>query len=101
LVVGVGQEAQREVCFAKKKKGGGFQKKIPRSSGKKKSAKEGKKIFHFISQLFSRPKKMKIVLVSGGGVSGLGKGLASANIGVLLQSAGLCVSICKIEPYLV
>ena len=44
---------------------------------------------------------MKIVLVSGGGVSGLGKGLASANIGVLLQSAGLCVSICKIEPYLV
>jgi CTP synthase len=43
---------------------------------------------------------MKFVLVSGGVVSGLGKGITASSIGLLLQSAGLRVTAIKIDPYL-
>ena len=43
---------------------------------------------------------MKYVVVTGGVVSGLGKGITSSSVGVLLQACGLhCTSI-KIDPYL-
>merc|ERR1719498_908558 len=43
---------------------------------------------------------MKWVLVSGGVVSGLGKGITASSIGVLLKACGLTVSSIKIDPYL-
>ena len=44
---------------------------------------------------------MKYVAVTGGVVSGLGKGITSSSIGVLLKAAGLNVTSIKIDPYLV
>ncbi|SPQ93971.1 CTP synthase [Plasmodiophora brassicae] len=43
---------------------------------------------------------MKYVLVSGGVVSGLGKGITASSIGVLLQACKLKVTSIKIDPYL-
>ncbi|XP_054777679.1 uncharacterized protein LOC129285804 isoform X1 [Prosopis cineraria] len=43
---------------------------------------------------------MKYVLVTGGVVSGLGKGVTASSIGVLLQECGLRVTAIKIDPYL-
>ena len=45
-------------------------------------------------------KDMKYVVVSGGVLSGLGKGVTASSIGVLLKSAGLKVTAIKIDPYL-
>lgn len=45
-------------------------------------------------------KVMKYVVVSGGVLSGLGKGVTASSIGVLLKSAGLRVTSVKIDPYL-
>src|SRR5881392_3771231 len=42
----------------------------------------------------------KYVFVTGGVVSSLGKGLAAASIGCLLESRGLRVSLQKFDPYL-
>ena len=42
----------------------------------------------------------KFVFVTGGVVSGLGKGITAASIGRLLKSRGLVVAIQKIDPYL-
>jgi CTP synthase len=41
----------------------------------------------------------KYIFVVGGVMSGLGKGVATASIGQLLQSKGYCVSAIKIDPY--
>ena len=43
---------------------------------------------------------MKYVVVTGGVLSGLGKGISTSSIGVLLKSRGLKVSPVKIDPYL-
>lgn len=43
---------------------------------------------------------MKYVVVSGGVLSGLGKGITASSIGVLLQAAGYNVTAIKIDPYL-
>ena len=43
---------------------------------------------------------LKYVIVSGGVLSGLGKGVTASSIGVLLKSAGLRVTSIKIDPYL-
>ncbi len=42
----------------------------------------------------------KYIFVTGGVVSSLGKGLTGASLGALLESRGLKVNICKIDPYL-
>ena len=44
--------------------------------------------------------KTKFIFVTGGVVSSLGKGLASASIGALLESRGLKVSALKMDPYI-
>lgn len=46
----------------------------------------------------SRP--TKYIFVTGGVVSSLGKGLTCASLGALLESRGLKVTICKLDPYL-
>ena len=43
---------------------------------------------------------MKYVVVSGGVLSGIGKGVTASSIGVLLKSMGLRVTAIKIDPYL-
>ena len=42
----------------------------------------------------------KFIFVTGGVLSSLGKGLASAAIGALLESRGLSVTIQKLDPYI-
>ncbi len=42
----------------------------------------------------------KYIFVTGGVLSSLGKGLASAAIGMLLESRGLTVTIQKLDPYI-
>ncbi|RSM10975.1 CTP synthase [Fusarium oligoseptatum] len=43
---------------------------------------------------------MKYVLVSGGVISGIGKGIIASSSGLLLKTAGLKVTAIKIDPYL-
>lgn len=43
---------------------------------------------------------IKYIFVTGGVCSSLGKGLASAAIGLLLEKKGLCVAMLKLDPYL-
>lgn len=45
-------------------------------------------------------KPTKYVFVSGGVLSGLGKGITAASIGNLLKARGLSVNIQKLDPYL-
>ncbi len=42
----------------------------------------------------------KYIFVTGGVVSSLGKGLAAASLGCLLESRGMKVNIMKFDPYL-
>ncbi|MFW6081518.1 MAG: CTP synthase [Desulfosalsimonas sp.] len=44
--------------------------------------------------------KSKFIFVTGGVLSSLGKGLASASIGALLESRGLTVTLVKLDPYI-
>jgi CTP synthase len=46
------------------------------------------------------PPKTKFIFITGGVVSGLGKGIASASIGALLASRGLTVTLQKFDPYI-
>src|SRR5580700_3956435 len=46
----------------------------------------------------SRP--TKYVFVTGGVVSSIGKGLASASVGALLEARGLRVTLVKLDPYI-
>ena len=51
--------------------------------------------------LGTKPKRpMKYVVVTGGVVSGLGKGITISSTGVLLQACGLRTTSIKIDPYL-
>lgn len=44
--------------------------------------------------------KTKFIFVTGGVLSSLGKGLASASIGALMESRGLKVTLLKMDPYI-
>lgn len=43
---------------------------------------------------------MKLIFISGGVISGLGKGITASSVGRLLKARGLSVSAIKIDPYL-
>ena len=45
-------------------------------------------------------KPTKYVFVTGGVVSSIGKGLASASLGALLEARGLRVTLMKLDPYI-
>jgi CTP synthase len=45
-------------------------------------------------------RKTKYIFVTGGVVSSLGKGIASATLGMLLKKRGLTVNMLKLDPYL-
>jgi len=42
----------------------------------------------------------RFIFITGGVVSSLGKGLASAALGALLQASGFKVRLRKLDPYL-
>ena len=44
--------------------------------------------------------KTKYIFVFGGVISGVGKGITAASIGVLLKARGFKVSMQKCDPYL-
>ncbi len=44
--------------------------------------------------------KTKFIFITGGVVSSLGKGLASASIGALLENRGLKINLQKLDPYI-
>ena len=46
------------------------------------------------------PRPTKYIFVTGGVMSSLGKGLASASIGALLEARSLKVTFLKLDPYL-
>jgi CTP synthase len=45
-------------------------------------------------------KKTKFIFITGGVLSSLGKGLAAASIGALLESRGMTVTFQKLDPYI-
>ncbi len=47
-----------------------------------------------------KKKETKYIFVTGGVVSSLGKGLAAASIGALLEARGLKVTFLKLDPYI-
>ena len=48
----------------------------------------------------SNSKRTKFIFVTGGVLSSLGKGLAAASLGALLESRGLTVTFQKLDPYI-
>ncbi|MDH4121204.1 MAG: CTP synthase [Deltaproteobacteria bacterium] len=44
--------------------------------------------------------RTKFIFITGGVVSGLGKGIAASSIGALLESRGLSISVSKLDPYI-
>lgn len=44
--------------------------------------------------------RVKVIFVSGGVISGIGKGIATSSIALLLKSRGYSVTIMKADPYL-
>jgi CTP synthase len=47
-----------------------------------------------------RSRKTKFIFVTGGVVSSLGKGMASASMGALLENRGLDLTLVKLDPYI-
>ncbi|GCB69518.1 CTP synthase 1 isoform X3 [Scyliorhinus torazame] len=45
-------------------------------------------------------RQMKYILVTGGVISGIGKGIIASSIGTILKSCGLHVTAIKIDPYI-
>jgi CTP synthase len=56
--------------------------------------------FHLLGRLAVHSGMTKFVFVTGGVVSSLGKGIASASLAALLESRGLTVTLIKLDPYL-
>ncbi|PJF17047.1 CTP synthase, partial [Paramicrosporidium saccamoebae] len=52
------------------------------------------------ARLEVRNERMKYVVVTGGVISGVGKGIIASSTGVLLKALGMRVSAIKIDPYL-
>jgi len=46
------------------------------------------------------PPKTKFIFITGGVVSGLGKGIASSSVGAILESRGLTITLQKFDPYI-
>lgn len=50
--------------------------------------------------MHKNPKDRKYIVVTGGVISGLGKGVVTSSIGKILQAQGFMVSAVKIDPYI-
>src|SRR3954454_21839776 len=51
-------------------------------------------------QAAPKSRRSKFVFITGGVVSALGKGLAAASIGALMENRGLKVALLKLDPYI-
>lgn len=51
-------------------------------------------------KITATPKKTKYLFITGGVLSSLGKGIASASIGYLLKQSGFSVTVMKLDPYI-
>jgi CTP synthase len=51
-------------------------------------------------KIMTKKKNTKYIFITGGVVSSLGKGLAAASMGALLESRGLKVTFLKLDPYI-
>lgn len=47
-----------------------------------------------------REANMKYILVTGGVISGVGKGVIASSFGTILNSCGIAVTSLKIDPYI-
>jgi CTP synthase len=45
-------------------------------------------------------RKVKLLLVTGSVISGVGKGVITSSLGLLLRAHGYRISVIKIDPYL-
>ena len=45
-------------------------------------------------------RRMKYILVSGGVISGVGKGVVASSLGVILKQSNVAVTSIKIDPYI-
>ena len=52
----------------------------------------------FVGSLLSI--SMKYILVTGGVISGVGKGIIASSIGTVLKAGGLRITSIKIDPYI-
>ena len=52
------------------------------------------------SGVYSSPPRPQYIVVSGGVLSGLGKGIIASSVGVLLKASGMRVTSIKIDPYI-
>src|SRR5690606_5409666 len=60
----------------------------------------GQALLRLYNRAFRPSLMTKFVFVTGGVVSSLGKGIAAASIGALLESRGLRVTLLKLDPYI-
>jgi len=56
--------------------------------------------FYHLLIIINHVKQVKFIFVTGGVLSSLGKGIATASIGLLLKSRGLKVTLQKFDPYI-
>src|SRR5262249_15987014 len=61
---------------------------------------ERKAVVRNFSEMPPVNRRTKFVLVTGGVVSSIGKGLTSASIGALMEARGLAVTHMKLDPYI-
>lgn len=54
----------------------------------------------FMAQNAAHTKDTRIVFITGGVVSSLGKGITAASLGALLEARGLTVTLMKLDPYI-
>jgi CTP synthase len=53
-----------------------------------------------MSEFIDKSKETKYIFITGGVLSSLGKGIASASLGLLLKQRGFKVTILKLDPYI-
>ncbi|KAG8223561.1 hypothetical protein J437_LFUL003025 [Ladona fulva] len=61
---------------------------------------QGYLIFSHFNFIFTFIFKMKYILVTGGVISGVGKGVIASSFGTILKSCGIHVTSIKIDPYI-
>ncbi len=54
-------------------------------------------VFSFVQGMIG---SMKYILVTGGVISGIGKGIIASSVGTILKSCGLHVTAIKNDPYI-
>ena len=56
--------------------------------------------FDILASRFFQKLAMKYILVTGGVISGIGKGVIASSLGTILKSSGVRVTSIKIDPYI-